>query len=142
MLSNEWFAGESESDSGRLITRGRMFADSGNVSGLFRTRVEIQWKYQGETDGMPSPEETDVIDRIMNLLTESLEKSGTAILTAIHIGAGQALYVYYTQELQAFSGRVNELLGKLPALPIQIGAIEDPDWTDYKQMLEKFGINH
>lgn len=78
----------------------------------------------------------------MNLLTESLEKSGIAILTAIHIGGGQALYVYYTQELQAFSGRVNELLGHLPALPVQIGAVEDTDWTDYKQMLEKFGINH
>ena len=96
----------------------------------------------GETDGMPSADETEVIDRIMNLLTESLERSKIAILTAIHIGGKQALYVYYTQELQAFSGKVNELLGKLPSLPIQIGATGDPDWTDYKQMLKKFGINH
>lgn len=142
MLSNEWFAGESESDNGRIITRGRMFAEEGNTERLFRTRVEVQWKYKGEMDGMPSPEETDIIDRIMNLLTESLERSEIAILTAIHIGAGQALYVYYTQELQAFSGRVNELLEKLPLLPIKIGAAEDPDWTEYKQMLEKFGITH
>lgn len=48
MLSNDWFAGESESDKGRIITRGRMFAENGNTSGLFRTRVEIQWKYKGE----------------------------------------------------------------------------------------------
>ena len=78
----------------------------------------------------------------MNLLTEALERSKIAILTAIHIGGKQALYVYYTQELQALSGKVNELLGKLPSLPIQIGATGDPDWTDYKQMLKKFGINH
>jgi len=142
MLSNDWFAGESESDKGRIITRGRMFAENGNTSGVFRTRVEIQWKYKGETDGMPSAAETEVIDRIMNLLTEALERSKIAILTAIHIGGKQALYVYYTQELQAFSGKVNELLGKLPSLPIQIGATGDPDWTDYKQMLKKFGINH
>ena len=83
MLSNDWFAGESESDKGRIITRGRMFAENGNTSGLFRTRVEIQWRYKGETDGMPSADETEVIDRIMNLLTESLERSKIAILTAI-----------------------------------------------------------
>ena len=57
MLSNDWFAGESESDKGRIITRGRMFAENGNTSGLFRTRVEIQWRYKGETDGMPSADE-------------------------------------------------------------------------------------
>ena len=102
MLSNDWFAGESESDKGRIITRGRMFAENGNTSGVFRTRVEIQWKYKGETDGMPSADETEVIDRIMNLLTEALERSKIAILTAIHIGGKQGLL--YT--------RITSLFGK------------------------------
>ena len=141
MKYNEWFAGESESDRGKIITRGRMFARDDHASETFLTRVEIQWEYRGEKDGMPSADETEVIDRIMNLLTESLEKSKIAILTAIHVGGKQALYVYYTQKLETFSERVNELLGRLPALPIRIGASADPDWSDYKQMLERFGIS-
>ena len=42
MLSNDWFAGESESDKGRIITRGRMFAENGNTS---RTHEIAWWPY-------------------------------------------------------------------------------------------------
>ena len=41
MLSNDWFAGESESDKGRIITRGRMFAENGNTSGVFLSLIHI-----------------------------------------------------------------------------------------------------
>lgn len=143
MPSNEWFAGKSESDRGNIITRGRLFVEEeSNIFNLFNIRIEVQWAYKGEKDGMPSAHETDVIDRIMILLTESLEKSNIAILTAIHIGGGQAVYVYYSQEIEAFSERVNELLGRLPVLPVKIGAEEDPEWSDYKSLLKKFGIDH
>lgn len=46
MLSNDWFAGESESDKGRIITRGRMFAENGNTLRVIpypgRNTMEIQ----------------------------------------------------------------------------------------------------
>lgn len=139
-ISNEWFAGESEAEGMQIITRGRMFLQSLKESGRYPVRMEIQWVYRSDSKGMPLPEETDLLEKSMNLLTDVLEEASVAVLTAVYIGAGQALYVYYTGQFREMSALINKTWSDFPELPIKIGMGSDPEWSDYLGMLDKFGI--
>ena len=135
----EWFVGEAESDSGRIVTRGRMFPAAPDKS-VYKMRVEIVWQYKPDQTAMPLPDETVRMDDAMNSLCEAMEEDRLAWLTAIHIGGGCAVFVYYTRDIDVFSGRLDETLGKYPPLPIQVGAALDPSWHEYKEMLSRFSL--
>ena len=85
-LSNEWFATTYDSNNGVVVVRGRMHLDAARLSGLYGMRIEVQWQLKGDDKGMPTDTETDVIDSVMNIMTDALERSSTAVLSAIQIG--------------------------------------------------------
>lgn len=138
--NNEWFVGEAESDNGRIVTRGRMFGTALDTS-AYKMRVEIVWQYKPDMTAMPLPDETIRMDDAMNVLCDAMEKDGLALLTAIHIGGGHAVFVYYTRNIDSFSARLDSTLGKYPVLPIRIGAAFDESWSEYKEMLKCFSIH-
>ncbi len=137
---NEWFVGESESDSGRIVTRGRMFRIMPDTS-AYKMRVEIVWRYKPDMAAMPFPDETVRMDDAMNALCDAMEKDELALLTAIHIGGGHAVFIYYTQNIDSFSVRLDNTLSKYPVLPIRVGAAFDESWSEYKEMLARFSIH-
>ncbi len=135
---NEWFAGELEAEGQRIVTRGRLFIDPKML--LYPYRIEVQWLYKGAEGGMPTTQESEQIDKALNSLTLALEEQQVALLTAIHIGAKQAIYMYYVQNIDRFSQTLDQVFGSLPPLPINIGAEKDANWDEYKAMLQKFGM--
>lgn len=137
---NEWFVGEAESEGGRIVSRGRLFRVTPDKS-KYKMRVEIVWQYKPDMTAMPLPDETVRIDDAMNTLCDAMEKDGLAFLTAIHIGAGYAIFVYYTRSIDVFSFRLDETLGKYPVLPIKVGAAFDESWSEYRAMLTRFSLN-
>lgn len=134
-LPNEWFAGAENTDEGLVIVRGRLHLDAMRNSGQFSSRIEWQWLLHGEADGMPTETEAEAIDRLMNVACDALEKSGTAILTAIYTGARQVRYVFYAVGEEAFAGCLQPLLSRYKSLPIRIGATPDASWSDYIAMI-------
>ncbi len=134
-LSNEWFATAQESDKGIVMIRGRMHLDAIRLSGLYDWRIEMQWQLKGDETGMPTPTEGEVIDNIMDIACEALERSNTAILTAIHTGAQQVLYIFYATSVDNFSATLQPLLQRLGNLPLRIGATHDKSWDDYTSMI-------
>ncbi len=136
---NEWFVGESDADGKRIVTRGRLFRRKPGIT-HYKMRVEIVWQYKPDATGMPTPDETLRIDDVMNSLCDALEKDGLAHLTAIHIGAGHSVFVYYTRNIDDFSTRLDETLGRHPVLPIRIGAAPDENWSEYNEMLSRFSL--
>lgn len=139
--SNEWFAAEAETETGKkILVNGRMFTDNVRESGEYPMRMEIQWSYKGSADGLPTPEETEIIDRIMDISRSALENSRTAILTSMQTGCGQALYTFYTQNIDRFSEKINDILSKLPPLPIKIGAEKDEKWDAHTALVQKFAL--
>ncbi len=129
--SNEWFATAENTDMGIVIVRGRLHLDTARTSGHYPSRVEIQWQIKGDDKGMPTDTEAEVIDRIMGIACESLERSNTALLTAIHTGARQVRYTFYATGANALADKVQTLFAAFGKLPIRIGAVSDPDWTTY-----------
>lgn len=134
-LSNEWFATTYDSNNGVVVVRCRMHLDAVRQSGLYGMRVEVQWQLKGDDKGMPTDTESEVIDGVMNIMTDALERSSTATLTAIHTGARQVLYVFYVTSVDDFSATVEPLLQRLTNLPIRIGATPDKDWSDYTALI-------
>ena len=58
-----------------------------------------------------------------------------AILTGNYTGGGQKDWTFYTRHLPSFGERLNECLAPYPTLPLEIHCEEDPDWSDYHEML-------
>ena len=140
-ISNEWFATTYDSDKGVVMLRGRMQLDAVRVSGLYNMRIEVQWQLKGDDKGMPTDTEAEVIDGVMNIMTDALERSSAAVLAAIHTGAQQVLYVFYATGVEEFSATIEPLLSRLSHLPIRIGATADAEWSDYTQMIAQQAIN-
>lgn len=138
---NEWFAGEAEADGMRVIVRGRLFLKQQQQCGSYPMRAEVIWSYPPDPQGMPSNDELLRIDDQMNRLTETVEQNGEALLTAVHIGAGKAWFVYYTRNLDRFSELLDSAFSGQPPLPIQVGATRDTDWSERKKTLDMFDID-
>ena len=68
-------------------------------------------------------------------LRRIMEKDKLAILTGNYTGGGQKDWTFYTRHLPSFGERLNECLAPYPTLPLEIHCEEDPDWSDYHEML-------
>lgn len=136
-LSDEWFASADNTDNGIVLIRGRLNLDPVRLSRRYLSRVEIQWMLNGDEKGMPTDTETEAIDRIMNLACDALERSQTAVLTAVYTGAKQVRYIFYATTVNAFVDRIQPLLNVCGNLPIHIGATIDKEWSDYTAMIAR-----
>lgn len=137
-LSNEWFASAEETNMGLVVVRGRMGMDAVRQSDRYPVRVEVQWQIVGDDKGMPTDTEAEVIERMMNIVCDALERSETAVMTAIYTGAQQVRYQFYASSVDAFSASIEPLLQRFGNLPIKIGAAPDGAWREYTTMLDKF----
>lgn len=96
----------------------------------------MQWLLRGDSEGMPTDTEADVIDRFMNIA-----KSDTAVLTVIYTGAKQVRYLFYATKAQDLANRLQPLLNLSQSLPLRIGAIEDPEWKEYVDTIARHVLN-
>ncbi len=136
-LSNVWMAYADDTDMGMVVVRGRMHMDAVRLSGDFNIRVEMQWLIQGDDKGAPTDVESEVIERVMSIVCDAVERGNVAVLTAIHTGARQVRYIFYATSIDAFSQSVQPLLQRLGNLPLHIAAVVDENWSDYTSMIAR-----
>lgn len=137
-LSNEWFTALSANDNGDMITvSGRKELQEFIQSGKFKERVEITWKYEPDTNGMPGDELAEKIETVQETLRKAMEKDKLSILTSIYTGGGEKIWVFYTRTVRVFGERLNEALSVFEeVLPISIYTEIDPEWEEYLDMYE------
>jgi len=136
-LSDKWFTALSESDDGHLVfILGREELDEFRLSGKLKERVEITWKYEGDTKKMPTEEEVAHIEETENTIKKVMEKDKLAIMTAIYTGNNEKIWVFYTRTTKVFGERLNEALKSGELLPITIAAEVDEDWEEYLDMYD------
>lgn len=139
--SNEWLVYVDNTDMGMVVVRGRMHMDAVRLSGNYPVRVEMQWLLTGDDKGMPTETEVEVIDSVMNIACEAVERSEKAVLTTIYTGARQVRYVFYATSVEEFSLVLQPLLQRLGTLPLRIGAVSDAEWSDYVLMIARQAID-
>lgn len=135
---DEWWTSPTESGNGRLvIVTGRDGVDALRLSGKYRYRVELTWRYPCGDDGMPSREESELMEQADEALKTTFRKEHKAgVITGIYTGDGQRDWVIYTPSLKLFGSVLNRALSALPQLPLEISAEEDPQWEEYEMMRE------
>ena len=115
--------------------RGRMHLDV--VRPQFPMLIEMQWKIKGDEKGMPTDVESDVIDNVMNIVCEAVERSEKGVLTAVHTGADRVRYLFYATSVDDFMQQIEALLQRLQALPLTIAAKPDASWQEYTGMIAR-----
>lgn len=136
-LSDEWFTALAESNTNQvIIISGREGINTHRVSGKFKDRVEVTWKYDPDDKGMPREEEAIRMEAVQNALQSAMEKNKLSILTGVYTGGEERVWVFYTRNVLAFGEMLNSALADFDELPISIYAEEDPDWSEYAEIYD------
>ena len=136
-INDDWWTAPAEGDNGRLIlVTGRRGMDNVIATGLYRYRVEVTWKYEGDSKGLPVYADSKIMEEITDGLNDCFNRDPVAIMTGIYTGDGQRNWVFYTRSLHIFQRKFNEVMAPFPTLPLEFEAEEDPDWQEYREMCQ------
>lgn len=135
--SQVWWTAPAQSESGRLIMvtcRNDVSRFRGNSK--FSIRIEVTWRYHGDSAGMPDLECSSLMEKVQEALTAAFQKDPVAVLTGIMTGDDERNWVFYTLSTNIFGRKLNEALADFPQLPIEIYCENDPQWLAYDEMRE------
>lgn len=140
-LGDVWFSAitEAEENDRMIIVSGRTEIEPFIESGKFKERVEITWRYEGDSKGMPDETTGKLMEEAQTALKRAMEKDKLAIFTGIYTGDGERTWVFYTRNSPAFGRTLNEALAPFETLPLSIYTEKDPEWNEYKEMCELRG---
>lgn len=133
----DWWTSPTEAENGSLImVTGRRDVDKFRDNPKFSIRVEVSWKYVGESNGMPDVDTSELMSDVQDALMKVFDKDPVAILTGIFTGDNRRDWVFYTLSTYIFQKKINEALAPFPTLPLEIYAENDPEWAEYAEMCE------
>ena len=135
-LSDEWFTAIAESEVGTdtIFVSGRCDIEEFRLSGKFKERAEVTWRYDADGKGMPDEATATLMEEVMAVLRRAMEKNKLAILTGVYTGVGERNMIFYTRNIPAFGNTLNEALMSYELLPLTIYTEKDPDWNEYAEM--------
>ena len=134
-LGNDWWTSPTESESGRLVmVTGRRGVEKARESGKYNIRVEITWKYSGNSAGMPDDPTSTLMEAVQNAMTDVFDKDPVAILTGIYTGDNERNWIFYCTSVHIFEKKINLALATFDLLPISIYTENDPQWLEYDEM--------
>ena len=119
-----------------IFVSGRDDLDEFRLSGKFKERIEIYWKYESKHNGMPSDSDAELMEQVIESLRKAVEKDKLAILTGVYTGNYERTMVFYTRTSRIFGEKLNEALACFPQLPITLYVEIDPEWNEYQEMCE------
>ena len=92
--------------------------------------MQVTWRYEPATDGMPSDETTlKAMEQFESLLRCGVEESGVAAQTSCVTGDGRRTWDFYTADAKSFLLAVNLCLAGCPRFPVAIEARDDATWS-------------
>ena len=131
-----WTAPTQASDGNLVMVTGRRDIDKFRNNPKFNIRVEVTWRYDSDSSGMPDLPTSELMEKAHDALVAIFDKDPIAVLTGIYTGDGQRDWVFYTLSTNIFGKKLNEALAELPVLPITVYCENDPDWAEYSEMRE------
>lgn len=136
-LTDNWFSTMTIADNELpIFISGREDLDEFRLSGKFKERVEIYWKYDSNHNGMPSDAEGELMEQVIDSLRNAVEKDKLAILTGIYTGNNERTLVFYTRTSRVFGERLNDALAEFPQLPITLYVEIDPEWNEQQELYQ------
>jgi hypothetical protein len=128
-LSDSWSVINAELGPDRLV--GALRDDVSQLAGhpAYRHQAGIALVLeQPRVDGMPGPEESARIYRLEDNIQAELEKGNQSLLVAKWFIRGCRELVFYTLDVKAMTGRLDDLAARGTTNQIQLTTNKDPDW--------------
>jgi hypothetical protein len=99
------------------------------------TRVIVSWTCQAPLEsGLPSRDDYDELGDFEGMLVNFVEEG--AVLAFVYTTEGVVEYSFYTSDAEWFLERLNEALSDKGDVPIEIAAEQDPDWSEYRTLMQ------
>lgn len=135
MEKDSWWTAPAESEGGRLImVTGRRDVEKFRSNPRFGIRIEVTWKYDGDSSGMPDTATSQLMEQAQDALQAILHKDPVAVLTGIFTGDDRREWIFYSLSTNIFGKKLNEALAPFPLLPITVYCENDPGWEQYDEM--------
>lgn len=135
--TDKWWSYPAEAENGKtIIVTGRDRIDDLRESGKYNYRVDVHWDYAALADGMPSRENSEIMEKVTDAFLYEFKKDRVAVLTGIYTGDGRRDWIFYTKNLRVFSTVFNLALEPIETIPLLIEASEDAEWEEYTGMRE------
>ena len=136
-FNSEWWTAPAESESGAMIlVTGRSGLENVIATGEYNDRIEVTWKYESDSKGFPDFATSKLMEEVTDALNKVFDKDRSAVMTGIYTGDGERTLVFYTLNPKYFQNAFNRALAPYPLLPLSIYAEKDPEWNEYREMLE------
>jgi hypothetical protein len=104
----------------------------------FPTLVVIKWKYDGSNkNGFPTEEVKAQIYKLEEELNKLADQE-VSFRAYARTGNGLREFVYYTVDQPMFLHFLNQALAEHPKYPLDIVFYQDPEWSDYKNLMADF----
>jgi len=142
IMIDSWYNAEGKLNGMTMLIRGRDSLKNIYDSGLYTTRIEIEWTFSDRNKtGMPSENESILMEKFENALVPNLENDLKSIIVSVNTWNNTRTWFFYTKSVDEFKVLLNSTLKKLDTkLPLKITAVKDTQWTEYKSILEESGM--
>lgn len=136
-LQGQWltYPAESTENDQTIIVTVRTDIEKFRSNPRFIYRMTIGLPYEGNADGMPDEQTSELIEQVTFLFDETFRKDPVAVMTEISTGDNRREWIFQTASLHIFSKKINQALASLPLMPLEFDAEEDPDWEIYTEGL-------
>lgn len=132
---DEWWTAPTEAEDGNtVIVTGRDGMQPFIDSGRYTDRIEITWRYEADSTGMPDDATARLMEEADEALRAAFAKEQACILTGVYTGDGRRDWIVYTKNPRIFNSVLNRALAPLPLLPLELYAEKDPEWAEYLEM--------
>lgn len=137
LISDDWFTAPAQAPNGQLVmVTGRRGLTQVQATGKFNLRVTVTWTYAPDATGMPQLHESQLMEQVQDALEACFVADPVAVNTGIYTGDGQRDWVFYTRSLPIFRKKLNQALAPFPVLPLTFEADDDPQWDEYREMMQ------
>src|SRR5215510_10162424 len=127
------------SEKGRpIIIRFRVHVPIGVQTDNFPTLVKILWSYDGSVrNGLPGTEDRDRHVEFEEATRSLNENDKLGFLMLVVTGNSRKEWTHYVSNLDAWLACLSELVGSHDAYPIELGTMQDPAWTAWRDVASR-----
>ena len=139
-FEDSWFTANDDNNGVPVVLQGRNSLN--HLIGLssHSTLIRFVWKFEpAGAHGLPAEAETERMERFEKAVMEALEAERVCIFYCIYQHEGVKEWLAYCSSVDAAEEILNVALMDHEEYPIELSEEEDPEWSDYKSMMEGTG---
>lgn len=140
VLDDSWLGGDGMNVDGVSVTvRYRPNLQNFVNSGLYNTRIDIDWLYDDTGDAfMPSIGEQTGMESFEEVLNSLFAEDNQSVLAFVYTSQGTRRWLWYTKNSNDAGERIKTVMPQYTDFEITLRRNEDPDWEEYFDFIRRY----